>query len=477
MTKKYRILLGILILFLVAGGGFGVYKWLDHEGPASTQSPNEVELETEELKKVHMAYELILSRYVEDVNEMTLVEGAIQGMLKTLEDPYSVYMDAETAAQFNDSLDSSFEGIGAEVTVMDGKLKIVAPFRNSPAEKAGLKPNDEIISVDGKSIEGLDLYEATLKIRGKKGSKVNLEIKREGLTDSITVSVERAEIPNESVHFEVKEKMNQRVGYIEITSFSQETAKEFHLAIQEIEAEKIEGLIIDVRGNPGGLLMAVEKILATLVTSEKPYLQIEERSGEKMPYYSPLDKKKPYPIAVLIDEGSASASEILAGALQEAGEYPLIGVKTFGKGTVQQAIPLGDGSNIKMTMFKWLTPDGNWIHKKGIQPTIKVEQPPFFHTHPLQVETPLKLEMNETAVKSAQEILYGLGFAPGRTDGYYNEQTKKSVEAFQAQNDLPVTGQIDQKTARKLEEKIKEATRKEKNDLQLQAAIHHLLQQ
>ncbi|MEI5907634.1 S41 family peptidase [Bacillus spongiae] len=473
MGKKYRFLIGILLILLVSGVGYGVYKWYS-EKQSITKIPQQIEQVNEDLRKVEMAYELILSKYVEGVEEATLVEGAIQGMLKTLDDPYSVYMDAQTAAQFNDSLDSSFEGIGAEVTEVDGKIKIVAPFKNSPAEKAGLKPNDEIMKVDGESLEGKDVYEATLKIRGKEGTTVRLEIKREGLVDPIEVSVQRAEIPNESVHYGMKGDSRQPIGYVEITSFSENTAEEFQQALTDLEEEALTGLIIDVRGNPGGLLKAVEQISAQLVAGEKPYFQIQERSGEKRPYYSPLKKKKPYPIAVLIDEGSASASEILAGALSEAGQYPLIGVKTFGKGTVQQAIPLGDGSNIKMTTFKWLTPDGNWIHRKGIQPTIEVEQPSFFHTHPLQIEQPLKVEMNDEAVKRAQEMLYGLGYGPGRTDGYFSMQTEKAVKAFQVTNSLAVTGVIDKKTANKLEEVIQQETELEKNDIQLQAAIHYL---
>ncbi len=165
---------------------------------------------------------------------------------------------------------------------------------------------------------------------------------------------------------------------------------DFKKELKTLEKQDIEGLIIDVRGNPGGLLSSVEEILQELVTNEKPYVQIEQRNGEKMRYFSELKTNKDYPIAVLIDKGSASASEILAGALKEAENYALIGEKTFGKGTVQQAVPMGDGSNIKLTLFKWLTPDGNWIHKKGIEPSIAVNQPDIYRTHPLNLEKPLK---------------------------------------------------------------------------------------
>ena len=174
---------------------------------------------------------------------------------------------------------------------------------------------------------------------------------------------------------------------------------------------------------------------------------------------------------VLVNKGSASASEILAGSLQEADGYKLVGETTFGKGTVQQAIPMGDGSNIKLTLAKWLTPDGNWIHKKGIKPDIAIQQPAIFDTHPIQVDKPLAEDMNNEQVKNAQEILDGLGFEPGRKDGYFSEETKVAVKGFQQEHNLPANGKIDEKTAAKLEEAAVKEMKKEKNDLQLKMAL------
>ncbi len=233
-------------------------------------------------------------------------------------------------------------------------------------------------------------------------------------------------------------------------------------------------MVIDVRGNPGGLLESVEDILKQFVSNEKPYMQIEKRNGERDKFYTSLKKDKPYPVAVLIDKGSASASEILAGALKESEEYTLIGEKTFGKGTVQQAVPMGDGSNIKLTLFKWLTPDGNWIHKKGIHPTIEVKQTDLFHTHPIQLEEPLEKDMNNEQVKNAQIILKGLGYEPGRTDGYFSESTEITVKAFQQENQLKMDGKIDEQTAAKLEQAVINELKKEEKDIQLQAAIKYV---
>nr|WP_102346681.1 S41 family peptidase [Bacillus sp. Marseille-P3661] len=472
-----------MALSLIAGAGIsfilynnGVLTKAAESSPLaesllSNNSKNEGDVE-----KINQVLDLISTSYVEETERNKLIEGAINGMVGVLEDPYSVYMDQETAHQFNQSLDSSFEGIGAEVSMEDGKVTIVAPFKDSPAEKAGLKPKDHILSVDGESLEGLDLYEAVLKIRGEKGSVATLEVERSGTADTLKIDVTRDEIPLETVYSSIKDYQDKKVGYIEITSFSEDTAQDFKKQLKELEDQKINGLVIDVRGNPGGYLQSVEDILKLLVTKEKPYVQIENRNGEKERFFSTLEEKKPYPITVLIDNGSASASEILAGAMKEAGGYEIVGEKSFGKGTVQQAIPLGDGSNIKLTLFKWLTPDGNLIHKQGIEPTVKVKQPDYFYASPVQLEEPLKYDVNNDQVKNVQIMLKGLGFEPGRIDGYFSKQTEIAVTAFQKANNLPNTGEVDKTTAGKLEEKIIEQVRAEENDFQLQTAVKVLFQ-
>lgn len=479
MNRKWIALLITGSLLTGAGGTYAGIQVLDNKDgnkkleQLKKQNGSEINSEenTSDLEKVEQAYDLISSRYVEKVDQEKLVEGAIQGMLSVLKDPYSVYMDKETAEQFSQALESSFEGIGAEVGMVDGKIVIVSPFKNSPAEKAGIKPNDQILEVDGKSVDGLDLNNATLKIRGKKGTKVELTIARKGLKDPLSISVTRDEIPLETVHAAIKKQDGKNIGYIELTSFSEDTAADFKKELSALENDDIKGLIIDVRGNPGGLLDSVGEILKEFVPKDKPYVQIEKRNGEKERYFSSISKKKEYPVLVLVNKGSASASEILAGSLKEAVGSQLVGETTFGKGTVQQAVPMGDGSNIKLTLFKWLTPDGNWIHKKGIQPDVAIKQPAIFATHPIQVEEPLEEDMNSEQVKNAQEVLASLGFAPGRTDGYFSTETTMAVKGFQLQADLEPTGKIDLKTAAKLEEAAMEEMKKEQNDLQLQTAL------
>lgn len=475
MKKKWIAFWMVASLLTGAVGAFLGLQWLNKEEDirfelgelATLQEP----ANTEKLEKVQQAYNIILNSYVEKVDKNQLIEGAIQGMLATLADPNSVYMDKETVKQFNESLEPSFEGIGAEVSMEDGKVIIVSPFKDSPAEKAGLKPRDHILKVDGESIEGLDLFEATLKIRGKKGTKVELEIVRQGLTKPFKVEVKRDEIPQITVHSELKSHNGQEIGYIEITSFAENTAKEFFEALNGLEKKGLEGLIIDVRGNPGGFLESVQDILKQFVTNERPYIQIESRNGEKKRYFSNLTKVKEYPVVVLVDKGSASASEILAGALNEAQGYTVIGETTYGKGTVQLPVSMGDGSNIKLTLYKWLTPNGNWIHREGIKPTIEVKQSELYNTHPLQIDEALVKDMNNEQVKNAQEILAALGYSPGRKDGYFSDTTMIAVRAFQQQAGLDASGIIDKTTAAALQQAVQTEMKKEKNDIQLQTAL------
>lgn len=491
MNRKIVTVLMVVSVLVGAAGMYAGLQWFGHGQAAAVPSvqnpltnnseqaaPQEKPKNTEEqMEKIQQAYEIIFSRYVEETDSEKLIEGAIQGMVNTLEDPYSVYMDKDTAEQFTQSLESSFEGIGAEVGMQNGKVTIVSPFRGSPAEKAGLQPNDQILKVDEEDIEGLDLYQAVLKIRGEKGTVVTLEIQRPGVQEPFNVDVTRDTIPIETVYSETIEQDGKKVGYIQITSFSQDTGKDFQEQLDALEKENIEGLVVDVRGNPGGLLDQVQIIAAELVTKEKPYVQIEQRNGEKQRFFSSMTEKKPYDIVTLIDKGSASASEILAGALKEAGNYDVIGDASFGKGTVQQALELGDGSNLKLTLYKWLTPDGNWIHNDGVEPTIPVKQPDYFYANPINMEEDeeLAIDTNSEKVKNVQVMLKGLGFDPGREDGYFSKETEDAVKSFQAENNLSTSGKVDSQTAEQLQAQLLDAVRAKENDVQLKEAIKTLL--
>jgi carboxyl-terminal processing protease len=271
------------------------------------------------------------------------------------------------------------------------------------------------------------------------------------------------------------EMLQDGIGKIEIRQFSSNTAKRFKDELKNLEAKGMKGLIIDVRNDPGGLLQAVVEIVEPFVPNGKPIVQIENRKGEKEKTAS-RDGSKTYPISVLINKGSASASEILAGALHDTLGSKLIGETTFGKGTVQVTFEkeMGDGSNIKMTVYKWLTPNGTWINKKGIEPDLVVEQPGYFKALPLSKKSTLKLDMNSDDVKNLQLMLTGLGYTLDRTDGYFGEKTAAAVKEFQRANELPVTGEVDTETANKVEKAIITTIREPKNDAQLKAAIQYM---
>lgn len=492
IKKRYFILI-IAVAFLVGGGGTyaGIQFYLNANdssipnGSASADRELLLELADQQenieknmgkMSKVVNAFGIIQENYVEEVEDNQLIEGAIQGMLTSLEDPYSVYMDQETMEQFNEQIESSFEGIGAEVSMMDGSVTIVAPIKDSPAEKAGLRPNDQVLSVDGESVDGLSLQEAVNEIRGEKGSKVTLEIRRPGVENPLDIEITRDSIPLETVYVDTKEVDGETIGILELTSFSESTASDFEKELNKLEEQGISGLVIDVRGNPGGLLPAIQEILKTFVPKDTPYMQTEDPTGKKTKYFSKLNSAKEYPVVTLINEGSASASEILAASLNEAMDYEVVGETSFGKGTVQQTVSMGDGSTIKITRFKWLTPEANSIHEVGVEPTIEQKMPDYYYTNPVQIEDTVAFNQTDNQIENIQIMLEGLGYKPGRTDGYFNKDTEKAVESFQSDQELEVTGEVDQHTAEVLQTEIVEKIRDGEDDLQLDKAIEVLTQ-
>lgn len=398
-----------------------------------------IPVERPEFSQLYDAYDKLNHLYYKDIDEEQLVNGAINGMFDALEDPYSDYLTKEESASFNESLSSSFEGIGAEIEARNDFIMVVSPIKNSPAEKAGLLPRDMILAVDGKSIKGMSASEAVTLIRGEKGTQVTLTIQRDGMADEMDVKITRDVIPVETVYGEMGD---DKVAHIQITSFSEKTADELVQKLAEFEVQGMESIVLDVRQNPGGYLVAALDISNLFLDKGATILQIEPRLGEKEVYTAEGGKKYDLPLTVLIDEGSASASEILAAALQEEAGAEVIGVKSFGKGTVQTVEDLKGGASIKYTNAKWLTPKGNWINEKGIQPTIEVPYPEYVYL--TYVDPTLKLEDGTThaAVKSVEGMLSALGYTIDTVDETYTAQTEEAVREFQAAQQLEVTGVV-----------------------------------
>lgn len=425
--------------------------------------------EREEFAKLYDAYDTIKNDYYEDVDQEKLINGAIDGMLEALDDPYSDYMSKEDAKSFHQSLSSSFEGIGAEIQERDGHIVIVTPLKGSPAEKAGLKPEDRIMSVDGKSLQGKSSTEAVALIRGKKGTDVKLSILRHGAQQPVDITITRDTIPIETVYGEMLE---DGIAKVQITNFSEKTAAELVDVLNDMQEKGMKGLILDVRQNPGGLLDQAVKISSLFVPEGKVLFKVEDRQGNVEEFASENKNNHNIPLVVVIDKGSASASEILAGAVSESANVPLVGEKSFGKGTVQRAEDFSDGSNMKFTTEKWLTPEGNWIHKKGIKPDYEVSLPDYASLPFIDPENELKVSSASEQVKAAQKMLKALGYNPGREDGYYDEKTKEAVKAFQQDKKLEGTGTLKGSSTIELMNALREKI--EKDDTQIQKAIEVL---
>lgn len=421
------------------------------------------------IKKIETALQLVQKNYVEDVDTNKLIDGAIDGMMNALEDPFSSYMAPDTAQQFSEQIEGSFTGIGAEVSMENGNVVVVSPIKGSPAEKAGIQPKDILLSVNGESFEGLSLNEAVAKIRGPKGTVAKVKVKRAGVANTLEFEIVRDDIALETVYAEMKDG---KIGVITVTEFSLNTADRFKKELENLEKQGMKGLIIDVRNNPGGVLDVVEAMSEQFVPAGKAIVQIEDKYKRRQQSVS-KGSGKSYPVAVLTNKGSASASEILAGALQESAGAKLVGETTYGKGTVQSSYSqeMGDGSMLKITIAKWLTPNGEWIHKKGIKPDVEVSQPDYFMVAPINKEKTYKYDMLGEDIKSAQTMLDGLGYNPGRKDGYFDKNTEKALKKFQTDQKLTANGVLDEKTAGALEASIIQQIRDPKNDLQLNRAL------
>uniref|UniRef100_UPI003899600C lmo1851 family serine protease n=1 Tax=Cytobacillus massiliigabonensis TaxID=1871011 RepID=UPI003899600C len=465
--KKFQFVI-MLLLVVIISAGITTVAFLIGSQKAITSSGGE----RNEFQKLYAAFDSLKTSYFQEVDEDKLINGAINGMVDALEDPYSDYMSEDEAKNFHQSISSSFEGIGAEIQEKEGSIVIVSPIKGSPAEKAGLKPNDKVVSVDGKSLQGMSSSEAVLLIRGEKGTKVELSIMRPGVEDAITVPIVRDTIPIETVYGEMLE---DGIAKVQITSFSDNTTKELVTKLNELQGQGMKGLILDLRQNPGGLLERAVEISSLFVPEGEIIFQIEDRNGNRVEEKSRGSKNPKIPLVVVIDKGSASASEILAGAVKESANIPLVGEKSFGKGTVQRAQDFSDGSNMKFTTEKWLTPKGNWIHKKGITPDYEVALPEYATLPFINPDLELKLSMSSKEVKAAQQMLIALGYNPGREDGFFDEHTKSAVEKFQSAEKLKADGVLTGQSTLVLMEKLREKL--DKDDTQIKKAAEILKQE
>lgn len=380
MSKKKLITLFVIIIILTNLLTFGLSNKLALQFDSKVVVPrNKYEYLTstaEEFSKVQIVESIIKENYLEDVEEDKLMHGQLKGLVQSLDDPYSQYLTPEEYEDLNQQTSGEYGGIGVIVTPGDDNLiTVVSPIKGTPGEKAGLKPEDKIISVEGQEFMADEMDKAVKIMKGEPNTDVTLTIMRkskDGGNETFDVDITREKIRLETVETEI---LDGNIGYVNIASFDELTYEDFKEELDNLEEQEVEGIVVDLRNNPGGLLDVTADI-ADEFLGEGVIVYTENKNGEKE-YYNSEKSKIDLPLVVLVNEGSASASEILSGAIKDYGRGELIGTKTFGKGVVQRIseLPSNDGSAIKLTISEYFTPNGTNIHGVGIEPDIVVELP------------------------------------------------------------------------------------------------------
>jgi len=365
LVRRYKVMLGVLLFLspILWVGISGVHQGL----LAGTDKTYE------ELKVFSDVLDIIEKNFVDPVDSKKLIRGAIRGMISSL-DPHSAFLLPESYKDLQIETRGQFSGIGIVITLQHNVVTVISPIDGTPAYKAGIKAGDQIIKVDGEETKAMMLWEAVRKMRGKKGSSVVISIRRKGLPEPIDFTIVRDIIPLESVRSHL---LKPGYGYIRITNFRENTADDVKAALKKLGSGKtpLKGLILDLRDNPGGLLDQAVKV-ADIFLDKGQIVSIKGRLKAHSKVYSAhRDRDKhSHPIVLLINEGSASASEIVAGALQDHGRALVLGTTSFGKGSVQTVEPLRDGSGLKLTIARYYTPDGHAIQARGIVPDVLVDQ-------------------------------------------------------------------------------------------------------
>jgi len=349
------------------------------------------EQDSQDLKAVSEVIQIVKDKYIKDVEMETLTSGAIKGVIDSLGDPYSVFMNKKEFQDFISSLEGSLSGVGIVLGIDDSTqdIIVVSPIKGSPAQKAGILPGDIIVKVNDTELSGKTLDEAAGMIRGEKGTKVTLYIKRNQNSDLIKLELVRDDIRISTVDYNIVDDA-AKIGYIRISFFDSQTYNDFKTALDALQKQKIRGLVIDLRDNPGGSLDETVKI-ADEILGEGLIVYTEGKNGNRLGEYFSDESKASVPITVMVNENSASASEILAGAIQDHKAGKLVGAKTFGKGSVQEVFSLEDGSGMKITIAKYYLPSGRCIDGKGIEPDFSVKNPEGSNSFDLSKEKDAQL--------------------------------------------------------------------------------------
>lgn len=380
-AKKYIKLAILAVVSMIIGS---VITIAIKDFDVAKVNTNKTEVSYSKTKKgfdsLYETYDTIMSEYYKDVDSDKLIEGAINGMLESLDDEHTMYFDKKSKEEFDSELSGNYYGIGAQIQLTsDETIKITKVFDNSPAKKAGLKEEDVFVSVDGTSVKGKSATEVANMLKSDSVKTSTIVVKRND--KELTFKVTKENITLFSVSSEMLDNNGKNVGYLSVSIFGQKTYSQFKDALTKLEKQDMDSLIIDLRGNTGGYLSTVTNMLEEFIDKGNVIYQIQSSSGVKQ-YKTVKASEKKYKIVVLIDGGSASASEIMSAAMKEVYGATLVGQTTYGKGTVQTIKNLSNGSMIKYTIEKWLTPSGKNIDKEGIKPDYEVELGDSYKNNP-----------------------------------------------------------------------------------------------
>ena len=440
-----------------------------------------------DLKVLQEVIEIVENNHYSKPTSEDLIQGAIRGVVSSLDDPFSSYFSYEEAMNYQQGLGEEYVGIGVSITIFGEYFLIEEVFKDSPAENVGIMAGDKIISVGDVNVKGKSLYELASLIKGEIDTEVTIGIERQGEAANLSFDVTRGLVDSSSVISEVIEKDSNKIGYIKINRFGTETYNKFVEQLELVEAENIDSLIIDVRYNGGGLLSTLTSLLRLFLVDNDLAMfstEITNNTTTRLSRYEATRTEfRDYNIVTLINGSSASASEVFASSMAEHGDYQVFGTKTFGKGTMQYDIDLQTivGDQVHLTVGKWYTSDGNWVHfdggTDGFDPTEVVEINELSHLTNISLidnEIVLKDSVSPVTIK-VQKVLNALGYDL-RTDGYFDEETETAIEQFQTEKSITISKVIDGLTLQKLNEELNTYQDDLLNDSQILSAVDYLIE-
>jgi len=424
--KRYAaILMGVI---------FAAFILISRFGACALGKDSDKDALYKEIELFSDALTFIRQNYVDEVKAKDLIYGALKGMLASL-DPYSQFMDPESFKEIRVETKGEFGGLGIEISIKDGLLTIISPLEDTPAHKAGIKAGDRIVKIDGELTKDITLLDAVKKLRGRPGTDVTVTILREDEKRVFDLKVTRAVIKIESI----KDAMilENNIGYIRLTEFQERSPRDLEEALKKLKSDGMDSLILDLRNNPGGLLDVAVKVADKFIEKGKDIVITKGRAKDMETTYAAKEKpQNDFPLVVLVNGGSASASEIVAGAIQDNKRGIIVGTKTFGKGSVQTVIPLKDESALRITTAKYFTPSGRVIHDEGIIPDVVVEY--------------RQLDIKDKAQKKVEEV-----FEQVEDKKEEKEEEKENKNRYKKENDNQLLRAIDILKAIKVYERMK----------------------